>query len=45
MAVDKLEKAVKPDLEKITSLIHELLIELGEDPNREGLKKTPMRVG
>jgi GTP cyclohydrolase I len=44
MAVDKLEKAVKPDLEKITSLIHELLIELGEDPNREGLKKTPMRV-
>jgi GTP cyclohydrolase I len=44
MAVDKLEEAVKPDLEKIASLIHELLIELGEDPNREGLKKTPMRV-
>jgi GTP cyclohydrolase I len=44
MAVDKLEEAVKPDLEKIASLIHKLLIELGEDPNREGLKKTPMRV-
>ena len=44
MSVDKLEEAVKPDLEKIASLIHEFLIELGEDPNREGLKKTPMRV-
>lgn len=35
---------VKPDIEKISELIKELLIELGEDPNREGLKKTPMRV-
>lgn len=29
---------------KIAKLISELLIELGEDPNREGLKKTPQRV-
>jgi len=34
----------KPDIEKISGLIKELLIELGEDPNREGLKKTPVRV-
>ena len=25
-------------------LIHQLLTELGEDPDREGLKKTPERV-
>lgn len=29
---------------KIEKLITELLRELGEDPNREGLKKTPRRV-
>lgn len=29
---------------KVTKLIKELLIELGEDPEREGLKKTPKRV-
>ena len=29
---------------KIEQLIKELLTELGEDPNREGLKKTPHRV-
>ena len=29
---------------KVASLIRELLIELGEDPNREGLVKTPERV-
>jgi len=29
---------------KIEILIKDLLIELGEDPNREGLKKTPERV-
>src|ERR1700733_5879113 len=28
----------------IEKLITQLLIELGEDPNREGLKKTPQRV-
>src|SRR5574342_415206 len=29
---------------KTEKLIKELLIQLGEDPNREGLKKTPQRV-
>ena len=29
---------------KVKKLIHELLIEMGEDPDREGLKKTPQRV-
>ena len=32
------------DLKKIASLVRQLLIELGEDPDREGLVKTPMRV-
>ena len=30
-------------LEKINNLVRELLIELGEDPDREGLKDTPKR--
>lgn len=34
----------QPNQAKIASLIHQLLIELGEDPNREGLLKTPDRV-
>jgi len=29
--------------ERVAHLIHELLIEIGEDPNREGLQKTPQR--
>lgn len=29
---------------RVEQLIHELLIELGEDPSREGLAKTPYRV-
>jgi len=29
---------------KIETLIHELLVEIGEDPQREGLQKTPHRV-
>lgn len=32
------------DKDKIQRLIHELLVELGEDPGREGLVKTPERV-
>ncbi len=32
------------DKEKIEKLIKELLIELGENPDREGLKKTPERT-
>ncbi len=30
--------------ERIAALVRELLIELGEDPDREGLLKTPERV-
>jgi GTP cyclohydrolase I len=32
------------DTAKIRSLVHELLVELGENPEREGLLKTPQRV-
>ena len=32
------------DLKKVAALVRQLLIELGEDPEREGLVKTPMRV-
>jgi GTP cyclohydrolase I len=35
---------MEPNLQKIESLIRELLIELGEDPDREGLLNTPQRV-
>jgi GTP cyclohydrolase I len=34
----------QPNEKKIASLVKELLKELGEDPEREGLKKTPQRV-
>ena len=33
-----------PDLKKIETLVRQLLVELGEDPQREGLQKTPLRV-
>jgi GTP cyclohydrolase I len=32
------------NLEKIEHLVRELLVEIGEDPEREGLKDTPKRV-
>ncbi|TMG75830.1 MAG: GTP cyclohydrolase I FolE [Betaproteobacteria bacterium] len=35
---------MEPNLAKIEPLIRQLLIELGEDPDREGLAKTPHRV-
>ena len=34
----------EPNEKKIAALVKELLIELGEDPAREGLVKTPARV-
>ena len=34
----------EPDERKIASLVRQLLVELGEDPAREGLLKTPARV-
>jgi GTP cyclohydrolase I len=36
--------AVGVDVERITDLVSQLLVELGEDPSREGLTKTPQRV-
>jgi len=30
--------------ERVAELVRELLVELGEDPEREGLEKTPLRV-
>ncbi|MBR4654722.1 MAG: GTP cyclohydrolase I FolE [Kiritimatiellae bacterium] len=33
-----------PDEKKIAQLVRQLLVELGEDPSREGLVKTPDRV-
>ena len=35
---------MQPDIAKIEPLVRQLLIELGEDPDREGLQKTPLRV-
>ena len=35
---------MEPDLKKIEALVRQLLLELGEDPEREGLAKTPLRV-
>jgi len=32
------------NLERVQQLIRELLVEIGEDPNREGLLRTPERV-
>ena len=39
-----MKKTKEPDQKKIASLVRSLLVELGEDPGREGLKKTPERV-
>ncbi len=35
---------MEPDIHRIEPLVRQLLIELGEDPEREGLAKTPERV-
>ncbi len=35
---------MEPNLPKIEALVRQLLMELGEDPQREGLIKTPQRV-
>ena len=37
-------KTRQPNQKRIAKLVRELLVELGEDPAREGLKKTPVRV-
>lgn len=33
------------DQERVKKLVRELIIEIGEDPTREGLKDTPARIG
>jgi GTP cyclohydrolase I len=33
-----------PNAERLAELYRQILIELGEDPNREGLRKTPLRA-
>jgi len=40
----KVKKPAEPDQAKIAKLVKALLVELGEDPNRDGLKRTPERV-
>ena len=42
--VDKNKTAGQPDEGRIAALVQQLLVELGEDPDRDGLKKTPLRV-
>ena len=37
-------KVKQPDERKLAKLVREILVELGEDPEREGLLKTPDRV-
>ena len=39
-----MKKPKEPNQKKIASLVRQLLVEFGEDPDREGLKKTPERV-
>ncbi len=39
-----LEPEYRPGLEELASHYHDILSLLGEDPEREGLQKTPMRV-
>src|SRR5437016_5814329 len=34
----------KPDASGIAPLVHEILVKLGEDPQRQGLRRTPERV-
>ena len=43
-AADKGVTPKEPDIDRIAALVKELLVELGEDPSRDGLIKTPMRV-
>ncbi len=37
-------RTMEPNQPKIQALVRQLLVELGEDPDREGLAKTPERV-
>ena len=39
-----IEPEYRPGLDELASYYHDILALLGEDPQREGLQKTPMRV-
>ncbi len=41
---ERARRAGKPDLERMAAAVREMLAALGEDPTREGLRDTPMRV-
>jgi GTP cyclohydrolase IA len=43
--MDDKTKKIVVDHERIKKAVREILLALGEDPNREGLKRTPERVG
>ena len=38
------QQPVSPDLEKLTAAVHEILVDVGEDVERDGLVRTPARV-
>ena len=40
----KKTSVAQPNEERIASLVKQLIVELGEDPERDGLRKTPERV-
>ena len=42
--MDQIKKMTKNNLDRIEELISELLIQIGEDPTREGILRTPSRV-
>ena len=49
MAVDRISQEPRPDIpdfdqERAEAAVRELLIAIGEDPEREGLRETPSRV-
>ncbi len=50
MSIDRIEELSEPpaqrpfDRERVTNAVRELLIGIGEDPDREGLANTPSRV-
>lgn len=45
MSIDvRREFVVPPNLSRIEDLVRQILVEIGEDPEREGLVKTPHRV-
>ena len=43
-AMKKTVSKREPDEKVLAALVRKILVELGEDPEREGLKKTPVRV-